>query len=58
MRWFGYIDRKKSEQFVKKVYVSEIDGKASYKMVKDCMHEKGADRREGIELARRKECLD
>ena len=25
MRWFGHIERKKSEEFVKKVYVSEIE---------------------------------
>ena len=26
LRWLGHIERKKSEEFVKKVYVSEIVG--------------------------------
>ena len=26
LRWFVYIERKKSEEFVKKVYVSETKG--------------------------------
>ena len=27
LRWFGHIERKNSEKFVKKVHVSEIVGK-------------------------------
>ena len=26
LRWFGYIERKKNEDFVKKVFVSETEG--------------------------------
>ena len=26
LRWFGHIERMKSDEFVKKVYVSEIEG--------------------------------
>ncbi len=26
LRWFGHIERMNSEEFVKKVYVSEIEG--------------------------------
>ena len=55
-RWLGHIERKSSEEFVKKVYVSEIGGlrrrgrpvvrwKGS---VKQYMQESGADRGEGL----------
>ena len=65
MRWFSHLERKKSEEFVKKVYVSEIEGPrrrgkpvARWKdRVKEYMHERVAGRGRGIELVRR-ECVD
>ena len=52
LRWFGHIERKNSEEFVKKVYVSEIIGSwrrgrpvVRWKdRVKEYMHERVADR--------------
>ena len=65
MRWFGHIERKNCEEFVKKVYVicSEIVGHRRRPVIrwkdrgKEYMHERFADRGGGIELERR-ECLD
>ena len=61
------MERKKSEEFVKKVYVIEI-ARTIYRRkgrpvvrwndsVKECIHQRVADRRGGIELARWK-CVD
>ena len=57
------MERRKSDEFVKKMYVSETEGPRRRRpvvrwkdRVKEYMHERVADR-EGIELAR-KECLD
>ena len=62
MVWFGHMERKKSEEFVKKVYVRETEGPRRGKpvvkwkdRVKEYMHEGVADSEEGIEQARR-EC--
>ena len=65
LSWFGHIERKNSEEFVKEVYMSEIHGPrrkgkplVRWKdRVKEYMHERLADREGGIELAR-KECVD
>ena len=62
MRWFSHIERKNSEEFVKKVYVNETVGPRRRvrpfvrwkNRVKECMHERVADRGGGIELVRRK----
>ena len=64
LRWFGHNERKNSKEFVKKVYTSEIvrlrrirNPVVGWKdMVKKYMHERSADRWEGIEQERR-ECL-
>ena len=63
--WFDHIEKNNSEEFVKKVCMSDIEccrrrGRpvVGWKdRVKEYMHERGADRGGGIELAR-KECLD
>ena len=61
LRWFGHMERKKSEEFVKKVFVSETEGprRKGRPVVrwKEYMHERGADRGGMIEQARR-ECVD
>ncbi len=64
-RWFGHVERMGSEEFVKKVYVSESVGPNSRGRppgrwrgrVKEYMCERGASRRGGLDQARR-ECLD
>ncbi len=64
-RWFGRIERMNSEEFVKKVYVSEIEGPGRRgrslgrwkNRVKQCMSESGATRGGVLEQARR-DCLD
>ena len=62
LRWFGHLEKKKSEEFVKKVYVTEIDDPRRRKRrpvvrwidrVKEYMHERHADRGGGIKKARR-----
>ncbi len=65
MQWFGHTERISSEEFVKKVYVSEIEGPSKKgkplgrwkDRVKEYMSERGATRGGGLEQARR-ECLD
>ena len=63
LKWFGHMERKKNEEFVKKLYVNETEDPRRGKLfvwkdrVKGYMHESGADRGGGIKLARR-ECLD
>ena len=60
LRWFGHIGKKNSEKFVKKVYVSEIEGPrrrgrpvVRWKdRVKEYIHEKGTDRRGRLKQAR------
>ena len=49
--WFGHLERKNSEEFVKKVYVNEIEGPRRDRpvvrwkdRVKEYMHERGVDR--------------
>ena len=64
LRWFGHMEGKKGEAFVK-VYVSETDGPrrrgrsvVRWKdRLKEYMYESVADRGKGIELGRR-ECMD
>ena len=60
IKWFGNIKRMKSDEFVKKVYVSEIDhcrrdGRKD--RVKEYMIERGASRRVGLQQARCQEML-
>ena len=63
LRWFGHMERKKSEKFVNKVYMSEtVDprrrGRAVVRWkdrVKEYMHEELLIEGKGFELARR-EC--
>ncbi len=65
LRWFGHIKRMESEEFVKKVYVSESVGPNSRgrplgrwrDRVKEYMCERGATSGGGLDQARR-ECLD
>ena len=65
LRWFGHMERKKSEEFVKKMYVSETGGSrrrgkpvVRWKdRVKEYMHEKVTNRGEDVTLARR-DCED
>ncbi len=65
LRWYGHIERMGSEEFVKKVYMSESVGPNSTgrppvrwrDRVKEYMCERGAIRRGGLDQARR-ECLD
>ncbi len=65
LRWFGHINRMGSEEFVKKVYVSESVGPSSRgrphgrwkDRVKEYMSEGGATRRGGFEKAKR-ECVN
>ena len=65
LKWFSPLKIKKSEEFVKKVYVSETEGPrrrgrpvVRWKdRVKEYMHERVAGRGRGIEQARR-ECVD
>ena len=65
LRWFGHIEIMKSEEFVKKVYINELEGankrgrpfeRWKYR-VREYLHEKGVRRRGGLERARR-ECVD
>ncbi len=64
LRWFRYIERIGSEEFVNKVYVSESVGPNSKgrppgrfrDRVKEYMCERSATRRGGLDQARR-ECL-
>ncbi len=64
-RWFGHIERMRSEEFVKKVYMSESVGPSSRgksrggwrDRVKEYMCERGAARGERLDQAKR-ECLD
>ncbi len=65
LRWFGHIERMGSEEFAKKVYVSESVGPNSRgrplvrwrDRVKEYMCERGAARGGGLDQGR-KECLD
>ncbi len=65
LRWFGHIERINGEEFVKKVYLSELEGPGRKgrppgrwkDRVKEYMSERGATRGGGLEQARR-ECLD
>ncbi len=65
LRWFGHIERMGSEEFVKKVHVSEsVDPNSTGRLpvrwrnkVKEYMYERGAPRKGGLDQARR-ECLD
>ncbi len=65
LRWFGHTERMGSEEFVKKVHMSESLGPNSRgrplvrcrDRVKDHMCERGATRRGGLDQGRR-ECLD
>ncbi len=65
LKWFGHIERMESEEFVKKVYVSESVGPNSRggspgrwrESVKEYMYERGATRGGGLDQARR-EYLD
>ncbi len=65
LRWFGHIERMKSEEFVKKVYMSESVSPNSRgrlpgrwrDRVKEYMCERGATRWGRLDQARR-ECLD
>ena len=64
LMWFGHLERNESEEFVKKVYVSEIESATRKRRpvvrwkdrVKEYMYKRGADTGVGIEQARRK-CL-
>ncbi len=65
LRWCGHTERTGSEEFVKKVYMSESVGPNSRgrptvrcrNKVKEYMCERGATKRGGLDQARR-ECLD
>ncbi len=65
LRWFGHIERMGSEEFVKKMYMSESVGPSSRgrppvrwrDRVKGYMCERGATREGGLDQARRK-CMD
>ncbi len=65
LRWFGHIEWMKSEEFVKKVYMSESVGPNSRRRplgrwrdrVEEYMCERGATRGEGLDQARQ-EYLD
>ncbi len=65
LQWFGYIERMKGEDFVKKVYASEIGGRSMRgrplgrwkDRVKEYMSERDATRERGLQQARR-ECLE
>ncbi len=65
LRWFGHIERMGSEEFVKKVHMSERVGPNSRgrppgrwrDRVKEYMCERGAARRGGLDQAKR-ECLE
>ena len=64
LRWFSHIERKKSEEFVKKVYMSETEFPRKERpvvrwkdRVKEYMLERVDDRGKGIEQAR-KDCTD
>ncbi len=65
LRWFGHIEGTGSEEFVKKVYVSESVGPSSRgrplgrwrDRVKEYKCERGATRGGGLDQAKR-ECLD
>ncbi len=65
MRWFGHIERIKSEEFLENVYVSEIEGPSRRgrplgrwkDRVKEYMSERDDTGKGGLEKARR-ECLD
>ncbi len=64
LRWFGHTERMGNEEFVKKVYLSSIEGTnrrgrplGRWKdRVKECVSERGV-RGNGLEWARR-ECMD
>ncbi len=65
LRWFGHIERMRSEEFVRKVYMSESVGPSSrgkppgrwWDRVKGYMCERGATRGGKLDQARRV-CLD
>ncbi len=65
LKWFGHMKRMKSEEFVKKVYVSELEGSDQRRRplgrwmdkVKEYMCERGDSRGDGLERIR-KNCLD
>ncbi len=64
LRWFGHIERMKNEEFVKKVYMSSVEGTngrgrpfVRYKdRVKEYVNERGVTVN-GLELAKR-DCMD
>ncbi len=65
LKWFGHIERMKSEELMKKVYVSEtVDPNSRGRQlgrwkdrIKEYMCNRGSTRKRGFEQARR-ECLD
>ncbi len=65
LRWFGHIERTNGEEFMKKVYVSEIENPSRIgrplgrwkDRVMEYMSERGSNRGGGLKQARR-ECLD
>ncbi len=64
LRWFGHIERMGNEEFVKKVYLSSVEGTNRWgrplgrwkDRVKEYVSERGV-RGNGLEWAR-KECMD
>ncbi len=63
LRWFGHIERTENEEFVKKVYLSSVEGSnrrgrplGRWEDKVEYMSERGA-RGNGLEWARR-ECMD
>ncbi len=64
LRWFGHIERMENEEFVKKVYLSSVEGPKRRgrpvgrweDRVKEYVSERG-ERRNGLGWARR-ECMD
>ncbi len=64
LRWFGHIERMGNEEFVKRVYLSNVEGTNRRgrplgrleDKVKECVSERGV-RGNGLEWARR-ECMD
>ncbi len=57
LRWFGHTEKMDSEEFVKKVYVSEIEGPNRKRRPLGRWSERGATRARRFEQSR-KECLD
>ena len=65
LRWYGHMERMKNEEFVKKVYMSELEGTGRRgrplgrwkDRVKEYLNERGVRGVRGLEQARR-ECMD